>query len=573
MKKTVFIIAALLLCFGSLMAQQVGIEKSEEFDEPEYGWNKLLQLKNGNTLFFHSTKKDGIDLVIYNKQRKQIATRTLESRLWDVGKMKQSKIVDLYEINGEPVLFIVQADDKMPTLYRMRINGNTGAIVKEDKLGNLPKSSIWQGYAIAFGNVDMPDIIVEKDPNSDCYAVIFFDGFSHETNKRIKVIHYDGTHKVLNTVFYDSPEGKYKYLRYIGAAVDGDKRVYITTYGYNGKADEDEAPKVIISRVNVGETKFSHSLINVSNDFNDTKSVMLYNKATNKLQLMTLTMAKNDAGSQVKDAMIFSNVNFNVNWKKSLSCIALLSYIDPETLNILNTQPLTGSKIEAYGQLNIDKEYEFDGVPQNMVLNKDNTTTILMEDVANVKKSHGHTGLPGSSHLANMTYTTELGPIGISELSDSGTEKNGYSISKLQQAQGTLPILYMSGRNKGLFSYPQSFSHKSNDNEFLSYDYINAPNGRYVIFNDLPRNSDKEEDDDSRKMVTSVSSTNTMCYKLNDPKMDKFYLFGEPDGKKASTFCYIESSDYNKDINTYATMIVERDGRSKSAKIAWITFQ
>ena len=50
-------------------------------------------------------------------------------------------------------------------------------------------------------------------------------------------------------------------------------------------------------------------------------------------------------------------------------------------------------------------------------------------------------------------------------------------------------------------------------------------------------------------------------------------LFGEPDGKKASTFCYIESSDYNKDINTYATMIVERDGKDKSARIAWITFQ
>jgi len=572
MKKTVSIIAALLLCFCSLMAQQVGIEKSAEFDEPDYGWNKLLQLKNGNTLFFHSTKKDGIDLVIYNKQRKQIATRTLESRLWDVGQMKRSKIVGLYEINGEPVIFIVQADDKSPTLFRMRLNGNTGAIVKEDKLGSLPKSSIWQGYAIAFGNVDMPDIIVEKDPNSDCYATIFFDGFSHETNKRIKVVHYDGTHKVLNTVFYDSPNGKYKYLRYIGSAVDGDKRVFIATYGFNGKADEDTNPAVITSRVNVGETKFTHTLINVSNDFNDTKSVMLYNKNTNKLQLMTLTMARMDAGSQVKDAMIFSNVNFNVKWKKSLSCIALLSYIDPETLNILSTQPLTGSKIEAYGKLNVDTEYEYDGVPQNMVLNKDNTTTILMEDIANVKKSHGHSPMIGS-HLANMTYTTELGPIGISELSDTGAELKGYAISKLQQAQGTLPILYMSGRYKGMFSYPQSMSHKSNNNEFLSYDYINAPNGRYVIFNDLPKNSDKEEEDDSRKMVTSVSATNTMCYKLNDPKMDKFYLFGEPDGKKASTFCYIESSDYNKDVNTYATMIIERDGRSKSARIAWITFQ
>jgi len=272
--------------------------------------------------------------------------------------------------------------------------------------------------------------------------------------------------------------------------------------------------------------------------------------------------------------VIFANLDFNVTYKKEISCIALLNYIDPETLALISTQPITGAKIDAYGRQNIDKEYEFDGVPQNMILNKDKTTTILMEELTNIKKSHGHTGNPmTTSHLANMTYTTELGPVGISELDETGAEIRGYAISKLQQAQGTLPILYMSGRSKGLFAYPQSISHKSNNNEFLSYDYVNAPNGRYVIFNDLPGNSDKEEEDDRRKKVTSVSATNTMCYKLNDPKMDKFYLFGEPDDKHNSTFCYIESSDYNQDINTYATLIVERDGRSKSARIAWVKFQ
>jgi hypothetical protein len=60
---------------------------------------------------------------------------------------------------------------------------------------------------------------------------------------------------------------------------------------------------------------------------------------------------------------------------------------------------------------------------------------------------------------------------------------------------------------------------------------------------------------------------------LNDPKMDKFFLFGQPDDKHSSTFCYIESSHYNKETKTYATMIVERDGRDKQARIAWVTFE
>ena len=45
-----------------LSAEQFHVEKSVEFDEPEFGWNKLLQLKNGNTFYFHSTRKDGIEL-------------------------------------------------------------------------------------------------------------------------------------------------------------------------------------------------------------------------------------------------------------------------------------------------------------------------------------------------------------------------------------------------------------------------------------------------------------------------------------------------------------------------------
>ncbi len=565
MKKIIYLAIVLFLVGGSIYAQEFKIEKSAEFDEPEYGWNKLLQLKNGNTFFFHSTRKDGIEVTVYNKQRKQIASRTLESNLWDVSKMKQARIVGLYEINGEPVIFIVQADDREPTLYRMRINPTTGSKLNEMKLGNLPKIKAFAGYAMAFGNVDMPDIIVEKDPNSDCYAVIYFDGFAHDRNDRIKVVHYDGTHKVLNTVFYDSPNGKYKYLRYIGSVVDGSKRVFVATYGYNGKASEDKNPAVIVSKINAGETKFSHSVTKVSNDFNDTKSVMLYNHGNNKLQLMTVTYNKSNMGAD----LMFASAPFDYYKKKEVSCITVLSYIDPESLSLISANPIIGMKVDAYGKQNIDKDYEFDGVPQNMVLNKDNTTTILMEDLTNITERHGG----GMGHVGHTTVKTDLGPVGISELSEAGVETGGFAISKLQKAEGTLPILYMSGRSKGVFAYPQSIGKSSNNNEFLSYDYIYSDKGRYVIFNDLPRNADKDEEDEKRKTVSKVSKTNTMCYKLNNPKIDKFFLFGEPTDNSESTFCYIQSSDFNKELNCYATMIVERDGRSKVAKIAWITFE
>jgi len=147
---------------------------------------------------------------------------------------------------------------------------------------------------------------------------------SDDANERIKVVNNDGSHKVLNTAFYDSPNDKYRYLRYIGAVVDSNKRVYIAAYGFNRKADEDTDPSVIISDINAGEKKFTHSLIKASSDFYDTKSVMLYNHNANKLELMTVTYNK----SGMAGNFIWGSANFDYYKKKDLPVLpCLISWI------------------------------------------------------------------------------------------------------------------------------------------------------------------------------------------------------------------------------------------------------
>ena len=541
---------AILASFSTLSAQQFHIEKSDGFDEPDYGWNKIIQLKNGNTLFLHAANKEGIEVVVFDKSRKKISEKTLTSQMWDERKLKSSKIAGLYEINGEPVLFLAQADDHAPTLYRLRINAMTGDLVKEEVLGSLPKDAPFGDWAIKFGHADPNDIIVEKDPNSDCYAVIFFNGFAKDRNERIRVVHYDGTHKIINDALYESPGGAFKYLRYIGSVVDGNKRLFITTYGYNGKSD-DEAARVIVSSLAAGEKEFKHNLLNFSEDFDDTKSVMLYNHNNNKIELLTLSLTS-------KKTKFFTG-------KTTSTYLTLLTYIDPETLNVTDVKPVVGQKIGQYAHANIDPEYDYAGMPQQMVINKDNTTTVLSEEsrTETVTNQYGQV-------VQEKTY---LGAVGISELNDTGAEMRGYAISKKQMAQSIFPKLYISARSKGVYQPVKQYGLvKGNVNQFMSFDYINAPKGRYVIFNDLPSNYEKGEDERKRKTMSSVSESNTICFKLGDGKIDKFFLFGEPDDNQ-STFCYIESSDYNRDINSYATMIVERKKRDKETKIAWVTFE
>ena len=222
MKKTLLsLLAALFAC--AAFAQQFKIEKSESFDEPDYGWCKILQLKGGNTFYFHTQNKEGIEVVVFDQKRKKIAEKTIEGRLWDNRKLKSTEILGLYEINGEPVLFMLQADDREPTLYRLRFNPANGALVKEEEVGRLPKVSPFAGYAVVFGNAEPSNIYVDKDPASDNYAVIFFNGFAHNPSERIKVQQFDGTHKKINEAFYESPDKDFKYLMYIGSAVDGNR--------------------------------------------------------------------------------------------------------------------------------------------------------------------------------------------------------------------------------------------------------------------------------------------------------------------------------------------------------------
>lgn len=86
MKKYLCLWLAIVATFQPIFAQQFKTEKSAAFEEPEFGWNKLLQLKNGNTFFFHSTRRDGIEVTVYNKQRKQIYYQDTGKRLLGCGQ-------------------------------------------------------------------------------------------------------------------------------------------------------------------------------------------------------------------------------------------------------------------------------------------------------------------------------------------------------------------------------------------------------------------------------------------------------------------------------------------------------
>lgn len=249
--------------------------------------------------------------------------------------------------------------------------------------------------------------------------------------------------------------------------------------------------------------------------------------------------------------------------------MTLMSYIDPESLYIVATKPLMNEKVSSYAQSHFSSNNQsYSGLPQQMVINNDHSTTVLFEESEKEIVTNANTGQVVSAK-------TFLGNIGISELSEKGMEQDGYAITKVQQANGLIDPLYISHKSKGHWSYRGGIGNPMivNNNAFMSFDYVNANANRYILFNDYTENFHKGEDAKRKKVVVAISEANTVCYKLNNGKMDKYFLFGAPKEDNESKFCYIESSHFMKDNNTYATLMMDRKGRKKQAQIAWVTFK
>ncbi len=506
MRKLLMLLFLALASTSVLTAQKINIQKSDAFEEPDDTWNKLLQFKNGNTLFFHRKDGKGIEVTVYDKSRKKTGQNFVESDDFDDNAL----ICGLYEINGEAVLFFYRIC-KEPVLFRYRINATTGALVQKDELGtleHLPGMAIQYKFAL---NSHLSGFDVEKDPNSDFYTTITYDQeikIGSSGKQQITVTHFDGSHKKINEGRYTGPPG-FKNLTYKNAVVDGDKAIYLLFCGFKERPTQKEC-SLVLSKLSAGTTAFKHAKLNTDLSLEDVTAHMVFNHNSNKIQLMTTYLT--------------SSTSKVLSQKVTKYYASLLTYIDPETLEAKSRKQVAGEKVNAYALGHFKEEYT--GIPSHMILNKDNTTTILMERRESTVKE------------------TYLDAAGISVLSDEGVELQGYAINKKQLLDGT---------------------------PCMSYNYVNTSKSNYVFYNDVPGNIEKNADETSPEIAKARGGRlSTVCVKLNDNSVEKSLLFGTQDSDEPTSTLMVP--DYNKDTETYATMILEGKGKKSHMRIAWITF-
>jgi hypothetical protein len=104
---------------------------------------------------------------------------------------------------------------------------------------------------------------------------------------------------------------------------------------------------------------------------------------------------------------------------------------------------------------------------------------------------------------------------------------------------------------------------------FYSFEYLTTTKGRFVIFNDHPENFDRDLKK-SPKTLIGVSDANTVVYRLSEGEMTRSYLFGTPDANFDNRFAMISSGNYSENTGDYAVLIIEKKGKKKNARVAWV---
>lgn len=560
--RNLFLTLAAVLCVQLSFSQVKNIEYSAPFEEPEKGWYKIMQLTNGNTFFFNFNNEKGIEITVYKPDRKIGGKKVLSSSLWDPKNMKNSTIEGIYEIAGQPVIFLHQLNSRVPELYRIQLNPDNGAITQQKKLGELPKYGMMAGYAMAFGGVDQEDFIVEKDPYSDAYAIVHYNSFAKESSKRIELVHYaveNGEHKEINRSYYDAQD--FKYTNYIGMVVNGDKQVHLAAYGYNTSGSGGKDSRVIISRIRKGESAFTNLNLEFTDDFKETEGLMNYNPQTGMIQMLTLTLVQGD-----KKRNIMTGMSSGTNYY-----MVLISYIDPESLQIIRKTLLPMEDVENYVKSkNIDKK-GFAGMPVDMILNNDNTSTILMEE---------------KSEIISKSTTIEIpfGNIAVVTLDGTGKDIEAYAIQKCQDGKSgqQMENMYLAKRGKGMWSYRKraglSMNAPLDNRAFYSFGYVNtSSDNKYIIFNDNRENyqdgAPKRQKDNSVLCAGAVSDAVTVFRKVNNKGMESGYLFGRNANDDQTSFANVESAHFRKETGVYATLMVKRVKREKKAYISWVTLE
>jgi hypothetical protein len=527
-----------LLSFFTLLqvfafAQFKVVAEGPVFDEPESGYAKILQMKNGNTLCLYVSQDETIDVSIYDADHVRRVQKHLEPSLG--GRSQGFRINSIFEIAGEAVLFISEINDKQPVLYRVQIDGNTGELKDADRIAEANR------YSSRFRSIIpeyRPDssFFLRKDPNSDYYGLIVLHNNDNSVDKRaIEVVLYDGKHKEVNKGFYVPPFPRYRFFDYLDMAVMGEEKISIFGYAYDQVADDYKDGQLVMSNLDKGVDHM------IANDV-PVRDGQIIDSATVKFNPVT------------KKLLLLGASHFQGNKKDQYA--GFLAILDPYTQKAEKEVNIYPEKANARKKELFGQKEAFTGMPQQLFIENDGGFSVVYEELARSVV----TPLNGSTYI--YCY---LDNAAIATFDVTGRELSSSLIPKSQVMRYfEVSSFYLTDR----MSLPQKLV---KGDQYKSFLYLDGKDKKYVILNDVEEN---EANIKKGRLTTirALGECDGFYYSL-DGTSDlpaRNFLFGKP-AADTHNMAIFTVSDYDRENNLFVTMKIEKKGKHKSGRVIWIT--
>ena len=528
------------------IAQEKKYFISAPTDLKEVGWNKVLCMKNGNTMLFHFEPDKRIVVNVYDSLHKQIAHQEHLCRIVDIYIIKDALFKGLYDINGEAVLFLEQEHLSKNRLIRLRFNSADGSLLEEKLVGESQSISKRTYFSIM------------KNKDDDNYAILFSTDVPQFLECKVHVACYDKNHEIVKDIPLDVDRKNYDYMKVVGAETQPNgicitlalAKLELNGTVHNSLVTPGEESvyghNLAVFYIPKDSTRPSLKMIDVTQDIFPYYSNYTYNPFSKSLNLLLLSYK----------SIAYRN---GLEWIPGALTANLFFKLDENNLDIAHNW-ISNKIANAYLKQKTDTTRNFQGLPVKMFTNENGLSTLVSE-------SYNRYGIPS---FARPDYNSYIGNICITQFDDDGNEIwgtilpnsqcytshthycNPYQLSKrwqVQQIFGDWP--------------PQVY-----ERQFVSINTYSNGNNSYIVYNDYNKNFNNsiEHPGDT---VYNFNITNACYYKMNRKKeITKNYLFGEPAANEYKT-SFIEGADFDEQRGVYATLVQYKKNDNVTLCMAW----
>lgn len=554
------LLLALLLCAVCCIchAQDKPYELGLPLGIREVGVNKVLCMKNGNTLLFHFERMKRILVKVFDGSHREVASRQDKYREVDLSLIEYATFKGLYEIGGEAVLFLDQDLMGKHCLLMLRYNATTGRLIEERLVGESKSENKRIKY------------YVMKHRQEKGYEILFVMDKRHPKQNDMFIVYFNERHEAVKELQLEIDRKKYDYLDIVGA--ESRPNGVLITIGLDkpiiygratnmdirafGVSDHDSALVeggpvsdhfLAFYYIPDGSREIKRGFVNVTESIFPYYSLYTYNPFAGAINLLLY--------SQKPYKYLFGILEMTGILSRNL-----FFKIDPEEM-ATEVTALNNRMANEASRRQADTTRNFEGMPMKMFTNENGLSTLVSQAFVRYGEPETH---------ARYDYQDYLGNICVTQFDDNGNEIWGTVLPLAQYYNSNRQYLNerelcMRWQDQQLFGdWPVEVYNR----QFISFNTYSNGKDLYIIYNDYNKNF-KNSLARPGDTVYSFSTTNAVYYKVDRKKtVTKHYLYGEPAVKEYKS-SFIEGADYDEERRVYASLVRYRKHNKTTLRMAW----